>query len=94
MKHPWLRAFAILWLLDIITTMMFVHRFGVDMEGNPLMHWVIQNLGWIGFCAVKLAALGALAYITPYMRRPWPLQLLTAVMVPVIALNLMVCFGP
>lgn len=50
--------FAILWALDTLITIVFVNQHDVHMEGNPVVAWVIANLGFAGFVIFKASILG------------------------------------
>lgn len=62
MRHdlrPYLMAaFCALKVMDVASTVYFVDNLGVDMEANPVMHWLISNwgLGWfVGVQAIVVA---------------------------------------
>lgn len=57
LKAPLAGLFAGLWLADTATTISLVSQFGVEMEANKLMRWVMVNWGIGGFTAVKAGTL-------------------------------------
>ena len=50
----------ILNIIDLIATMLFVKRFGLEIEGNPIGKWLIEtNLVWfVKIVIVGVALLG------------------------------------
>lgn len=50
-------VFAVLWTLDTIFTVIFVGKYGLSAEGNPLMRWVIAEWSPAGFAALKIGLL-------------------------------------
>ena len=51
----WLVVLA-LTVIDGIFTYIFVSNFGVDLEANPVMRWVLTTFGWKGFAMYKIGA--------------------------------------
>jgi hypothetical protein len=48
---------SVLWALDTIFTIGFVHRYGLEAEANVWMRWVIAHTGYFGFAVYKASAL-------------------------------------
>lgn len=46
--------FTLVWLMDFVLTVAFTIKLGVDMEANPVVKWVIMELGYLGFALFKL----------------------------------------
>lgn len=57
MKPKLIKAFTSLWLADTAATALFVYKYGVEMEANPIMAWVLENTGYTGFILWKLITL-------------------------------------
>ena len=78
--------FAGLWLADVATTLVFTQRWGVEAEGNPLMHWVLVHWGSMGFIALKAAVL--VLWCAMHQRIAiWWHVFLVLVFIPVIWIN-------
>lgn len=45
------------WLVDTISTVLFVTAGGTELEANPLMRWLMEQWGIGAFVALKLAIL-------------------------------------
>lgn len=84
MNKNWLLAtFAALWLFDIVLTLIFVNHYGTSMEANPVMRFVLEKGGSIGFVVAKTAVMLPLV---PFHKRipKWVYAGLIIVMVPVV----------
>lgn len=64
-------SLAVLWILDIIFTLIFVNVGGIDVEANPLMRLSFEQTGNAGFVLIKLAALAFFWYITKLRTIEW-----------------------
>lgn len=64
-------SLSILWVLDIIFTLIFVNIGGLDVEANPLMRLAFIHTGDVGFVAIKLAVLGFFWYYTRLVQHDW-----------------------
>ncbi len=82
--------FAGLWLMDVATTMAFVHRYGLEMEANLLVRWVMaQSMGWfVGYKALTLVGFMALQHRMAI----WIHCCLVAILIPVVYLNVHVAW--
>ena len=54
--------FSLMWLADTIFTLMFVQKYGIEAEANPLLRYVMETGGMVSFCGVKLATWGIWYY--------------------------------
>lgn len=63
--------FSVLWILDIIFTLIFVNIGGLDVEANPLMRLAFEHTGNVGFILIKLAVLAFFWYITKLRTIEW-----------------------
>jgi hypothetical protein len=50
-------TFGILHVADAVVTGAFVNKHGLDMEANPLMHYIIANYGFGGMFMFKFVTL-------------------------------------
>lgn len=64
-------SLAVLWILDIIFTLIFVNVGGLDVEANPLMRLAFESTGNAGFVIIKLAALAFFWYASKLSSREW-----------------------
>ena len=83
------RAFFILVALsalDTTFTMIAVHRYGMSVEANPLMHWVFVHYGEGGFAGTKLVSIVPLAAVRERIPE-WAYGLLIAVYALVVFLG-------
>lgn len=67
-KFVLLMVFCILWSADTLFTVIFVGRYGVEMEANPLMKWVMVEFGVLSFTLLKLFIMYAWSWIYMYAR--------------------------
>jgi arginine exporter protein ArgO len=47
-------TFTLLWIIDALLTVSFITQFGVEMEANPLIRWIISHFGFAGLWIVKI----------------------------------------
>lgn len=64
-------SLAVLWILDIIFTLIFVNIGGLEVEANPLMRMALEYTGNAGFVLIKLAVLAFFWYYTTLISREW-----------------------
>jgi hypothetical protein len=64
-------SLAVLWILDIILTLIFVNIGGIEVEANPVMRLVFEQTGNTGFVLIKLAVLAFFWYYTTLISREW-----------------------
>lgn len=88
-------SLAVLWILDIIFTLIFVNIGGLDVEANPLIRFVFEYSGNLGFIIVKLATLWFFCYIISIQKIVWvkPVTImLNLIMVPVVIMGAMTAY--
>lgn len=68
MKTFLLLAFAIMWIADTLFTTHFVLNHGVELEANPVMHYVIKEYGLLVFMFLKATVLGAWGGLFQYTK--------------------------
>lgn len=86
-----LHVFTATQLGDMITTLIFTTRWGTEMEGNPLMRWVLENWGAGGFIALKLGVIAAMWGLRNHIAT-WIPVAASIMMVPVLYMNSVVAF--
>lgn len=86
-------AFAFLWTADVVTTIAFTTKHGLEMEANPLMREVIAELGYGGFSLIKLAVL-IMWFALAGRMATWLLVGAVAVMLPIVIVNSIVAWYP
>ncbi len=64
-------SLAVLWILDIIFTLIFVNIGGIEVEANPVMRLAFEQTGNTGFVLIKLAVLAFFWYYTTLISREW-----------------------
>lgn len=64
-------SLAVLWILDIIFTLIFVNIGGIEVEANPVMRLAFEQTGNTGFVLIKLAVLVFFWYYTTLISREW-----------------------
>ena len=79
-------AFALLSAGDVITTYGFVSKWGVEMEGNPLMYWVLVHAGFPGLIACKAFVTAIMYWMRNHMHT-WIPVAASVILVPVVCLN-------
>ena len=84
-------AFAALWIGDIVTTIAFTAKHGLDMEANPLMRWVLTELGNGGFVVIKLVPL-ILWFALAGRMATWLHVSAVALMLPIVIVNSLVAW--
>jgi len=72
---------------DVVTTNRALTHPGV-WEGNPLMAWCMGCLGAFWWAPLKLAFVAYMLATLPFIRRTWPLAVVTGFFVVLVANNL------
>lgn len=86
-------VFAATWVADTVLTLMFTGMHGVAAEANPIMRWVLVELGVMGFVGIKAATLGLWLSVSQYAPR-WISWALVVIMLPVVYLGFQMLFIP
>lgn len=50
--------FSLLWIADTVFTLMFVHKYGLESEANPMIRHIMAYYGPVTFCVLKLITWG------------------------------------
>lgn len=98
--HTWLfRIFTVLWILDTVFTTIFIGKYGVDMEANRFLRFMIHNYGIWTLWAFKALSYGAW-YGAKHMYKvnkgrpfPWYVDgIFVLIMIPVCYMGAVVAF--
>ena len=49
-----------MWILDTAFPVTFIHQHGIETEANPIIIWIVNSCGIIGFYFLKFATWGFL----------------------------------
>lgn len=82
---------SVLWLLDTVFTLVFVHKHGFVMEANPLMRWALYNLGFFGFIVIKFYAFVPLFLLRQHIHN-LIFVCLILILIPVVVMGALVAF--
>lgn len=86
-------CFIALWISDVILTVLWAMMHGFEAEANPIMRWVLMNLGVTGFVGIKLAVLGVWLSVVDHLPR-WFRVLFVCLLAPVVYLGIRMLFIP
>lgn len=69
-KYRWFLIASICPFIDILTTILFTSRLGIDMEGNPLFRFLFKEFGSLGFFISYFIAFTGIVF-TYYFFNVW-----------------------
>lgn len=84
-------AFSVLWMADTVCTSVFVAKYGVEMEANPVMRWLIATHGILSFIGVKLFLLAFILALKQHVKT-WVYAALAVLLLPVSIAGAIVAF--
>lgn len=84
-------VFYALWMLDAVYTIKFVELYGLGMEANPIVRYIIEHFGYPGLLLFKV--LTTLPWAILYQRaKVWVHVLMILIMLPVVVLGYLVAY--
>lgn len=85
-------TFGCLHVADAIVTSVFVNKHGLEMEANPLMHYIIENYGFGGMFMFKFVTLAL--WISVAQKAHWGIHAaLNVIMAIVVCMGIIVARG-